>query len=176
MSRLGATGGDAEGESASVVKQTCPRRVTGFGPWARDEGLDEWDNRTQLGGGIKALHCSFCGSLHPDTFMELLEQGAELGPTDKSYKAYIRRVDSEEPCDWCEGTGEQTNQVDGKCPMCRGTKVRAAGPETKFYYPHLSIEQQDRFIELHNSGRLRIGYPGRLYRVPFFARRASGGA
>lgn len=33
--------------------------------------------------------CSYCGSLHPDKFLEAVELGHEVGPTDKSYKAYI---------------------------------------------------------------------------------------
>lgn len=35
--------------------------------------------------------CSYCGSLNPDALMERLEAGdVELGPTDKSYKVYVR--------------------------------------------------------------------------------------
>lgn len=33
--------------------------------------------------------CSFCGSLHPDEFFRLVEEGRKLTPTDKSYKAYV---------------------------------------------------------------------------------------
>lgn len=34
--------------------------------------------------------CSYCGSLRPDAFFTAIEAGAELIPTDKSYKAYVR--------------------------------------------------------------------------------------
>lgn len=35
--------------------------------------------------------CSYCGSMHPDAFMERLEAGdATLDPTDKSYKVYVK--------------------------------------------------------------------------------------
>ncbi|MEA3042986.1 MAG: hypothetical protein QOH47_824 [Sphingomonadales bacterium] len=37
--------------------------------------------------------CSYCGSLHPDDFMEQVEAGAELIPTDKRYKVYIRSAE-----------------------------------------------------------------------------------
>ena len=33
--------------------------------------------------------CSYCGSLHPDVFMDLCKQGVELTPTDKDYKVYV---------------------------------------------------------------------------------------
>lgn len=70
--------------------QTCPRRLLEFGPWERTEGLDSWTAGHSLAGGAAAgPACSFCGSLHPDRFMELLKAGWFLGPTDKTYKAYI---------------------------------------------------------------------------------------
>ena len=33
--------------------------------------------------------CSYCGSIHPDVFMELCRQGVEITPTDKNYKVYL---------------------------------------------------------------------------------------
>jgi hypothetical protein len=33
--------------------------------------------------------CSYCGSMHPDAFMEGARTGVEICPTDKSYKAYF---------------------------------------------------------------------------------------
>lgn len=118
--------------------QTCPRRLAEFSPWEHAEGLDSWTaGRSLAGGKAPGPACSFCGSLHPDRFMELLEAGWYLGPTDKTYKAYI---------------GEHE-----------------AVQNAKFYYPHLSSEQRDAFIALHNAGRMKIGYPGHLYVPPFFA-------
>jgi hypothetical protein len=58
---------------------TCPRRMTDFGPWDRTEGLDvPVDGR-----------CPFCGSLTGDKFMERVRNGDQLGPTDKTYKVYL---------------------------------------------------------------------------------------
>lgn len=34
--------------------------------------------------------CSYCGSLSPAKFFEAIEAGAEIGPTDKNYKVYVK--------------------------------------------------------------------------------------
>lgn len=67
------------------AEQTCPRRMTDFGPWDREEGLDHW----VMYKDEELLHCDFCGSMHPDDFLKFLRDGIELGPTDKNYKAYL---------------------------------------------------------------------------------------
>lgn len=56
---------------------TCPGTT-----WSTGKGIAGWQE-TQLS-------CNYCGSLHPDVFMEQLENGATVVPTDKSYKAYLR--------------------------------------------------------------------------------------
>lgn len=50
-------------------------------------GPDTWRDED----GIRA--CSFCGSLAPADFLRLVADGAEVGPTDKAYKAYVRHED-----------------------------------------------------------------------------------
>lgn len=112
--------------------QTCPRRMLEVGPWERAENLDHWQQRD----GQPC--CSFCGSLHPDRFMELVRDGWLVGPTDKPYKAYLSAPDG--------------------------------GREGKFYYLHLSDAQQGEFIELVNTGRMQISYPGHFYVLPFFTK------
>ena len=116
--------------------QTCPRRMAEPGPWERSEGLDRWE-QDRVG-----LSCSFCGSLNPDRFRELVREGWIVGPTDKSYKAYL-----ESPA---EGQAS-----------------------AKFYFQHLSQEQQDQFIDLHNSRQMKVGYPGHFYVPPFFTARST---
>lgn len=38
------------------------------------------------------LRCSYCGSLHPDKFMEYLKDGSvELEATTKDYKVYVKK-------------------------------------------------------------------------------------
>jgi len=120
--------------------QTCPRRMSDFGPWERTEGIDNWTGRGLISQDGEAS-CSFCGSLHPDTFMAWVEGGGEVGPTDKRYKAYI------------------------KSPT---TDAAPHGREAKFYYQHLSHEQKRRFVDLYNDQTMQIGYPGNFTAFPFF--------
>ncbi|MEU1596218.1 hypothetical protein ABZ468_26000 [Streptomyces sp. NPDC005708] len=62
------------------------------GPWPHEEGHDTWSTRQGLAGqAAVGRSCSFCGSLHPDRFMELVREGWIVGPTDKDYKAYLER-------------------------------------------------------------------------------------
>lgn len=131
-------------------QQTCPRRMSDWGPWERAENLDTWTTGHGVTGQDRVgLSCSFCGSLHPDKFMELVRDSWVVGPTDKNYKAYLGRAAAD-------------NDHAG---------AEACSQEAKFYYQHLSAEQRAEFIELHNAGRMRIGYPGHLYTLPFFAGR-----
>ena len=40
------------------------------------------------------VRCSYCGSTKPEDFLKFIEEGGEIEPTDKSYKAYCRGVGS----------------------------------------------------------------------------------
>lgn len=72
----------------------CPRREESP---AADRAFPGPDKYRPDGGLVgQALACSYCGSLPPDDFMEAVRQGAEVGPTDKSYKAYLRLPDGGE--------------------------------------------------------------------------------
>lgn len=174
-----------------ATKQTCPRRMSG------EEGLDEW--RTgHAGGGIIGQEnigpsCSFCGSLHPDRFMELVQEGWVVGPTDKSYKAYLSHPVTEDEVAaqkrrWLDGeVGRGVRAAlerDGKTPeeiatelehtweIGPGMTVGSSGQEAKFYYQHLSEAQRAEFIEFYNAKRMKVGYPGHFYRLPFFCGQA----
>jgi hypothetical protein len=69
-------------------KQTCGRRMNDFGPWERKENLDEWE----IIGKDKI--CSFCGSLHPESVLEIVKEfGKETIEIAKSYKWYVKRPD-----------------------------------------------------------------------------------
>ena len=178
-------------------KQTCPRRMSDWGPWKREEDLDTWDQRGGVIGQEKiGAGCSFCGSLHPDRFMELVREGWIVGPTDKGYKAYLGKPRTEEDiaarkAKWMEAKNGIAQAIrdlgakDGKTPeqitadleehwTTRELPLIAdgCGQEAKFYYQHLSEAQRAEFIELVNAGRMRTGYPGYFYRLPFFCRRA----
>jgi len=79
--------------------------------------------------------CSYCGSVSGDWFMGRLEAGTiSVTPTDKSYKVYISNHGDSEPF-----TG------------------------IKFYFQHLTVEQQDRFIELVNAKKIHLKEPGYFY-------------
>jgi hypothetical protein len=109
----------------------CPRRSEGVS--GRRKGNDWWDKRD----GHKA--CSYCGSMLPDELFAAIEAGAEIGPTDKSYKVYV------------------------DLPRANA----------KFYFQHLSPSEQERFIALVNEKKIKFGYPGHLYTMPFFCRPVS---
>lgn len=130
-----------------------------IGPWERGEGLDDWTTGRGL-AGVQGdnLSCNFCGSLHPDTFMEWIEAGGEVTPTDKSYKAYIK----------CPLPNERYGEVTEDVTEGGGHITTVYGREAKFYYQHLSDEQKKRFVDLYNSRTMKVGYPGRFYVSPFF--------
>lgn len=164
---------------------TCPRRgetgmddpTSPFRGAGRD--LDEWDARD----GYRA--CSYCGSLHPDDFMAYARSGrAELIPTDKSYKVYVR--DPRVTYQPTRGSSDDVD-ADGKIIM------RPFGPravtQMKFYLQHLDDAQRTEFIDLYNvrprrtyeesyrysvapsapAKGMAVGYPGYFYVLPFFA-------
>ncbi len=54
-------------------------------------------------------------------------------------------------------------------PTDKNYKVYVSGGRTpKFYFQHLSVDQQKEFIDLYNARKLKIAYPGHFYRMPFF--------
>ena len=170
---------------------TCPRRVGEFGPWEREEGLDDWDSPGgMIGQEQVGPSCSFCGSLHPDRFMELIREGWLVGPTDKNYKAYLAQPLTEEQqtarkTRWMETDGiaravREVGERDGKSREQiqadleqewteRWAELLNRGEErAKFYFQHLSHEQRDEFIRLYNERVMKMSYPGHFYVMPFF--------
>ncbi|CAG2144476.1 hypothetical protein LMG31506_03014 [Cupriavidus yeoncheonensis] len=111
----------------------CGRR----GPWAANspfkyDQVEKGDHYRD--GGT----CSYCGSVSQEAFLAFIEAGGEVGPTDKSYKAYLHGTDT------------------------------AQAPGIKFYFQHLDEAGMRKFIELVNAKRMRIGYPGHFYVRPYF--------
>lgn len=85
--------------------------------------------------------CSWCGSLSGDALMARLEAGdVSLTPTDKNYKVYVNNAGGE--------------AFTMSCP--------------KFYFQHFTRDQQTRFIELYNAGKIKMGVPGHFYVTPYF--------
>ena len=65
---------------------TCPRRVEdGALHVYGGENSDTWGVRDHDG----RLHCSYCGSVEPEQFMDYIKGEGQLGVTDKNYKAYL---------------------------------------------------------------------------------------
>jgi hypothetical protein len=142
--------------------KTCPRAIEDQGTNAISfEFLNKPDDGT----------CDYCGSLFGDEFMKRLEAGdVELGPTDKSYKVYVHNIGGKPFL--------QSHRIDEpskpgeimKDPMDQShwTWTTREMQQCKFYFQHLSVDQQRRFIELLNAKKLKIGMPGHFYVRPFF--------
>lgn len=139
-----------------VRRATCPRRAESFN-FPQGDDLDGYrDDST----------CSFCGSLDPDEFMRRLEaQDIVLGPTDKSYKVYLKNKGG--------AAFKQTYRTDGDRSGDTSKWVWETREidHSKFYFQHLSDEQKHRFVELINEKKLHFGYPGHFYVLPFFIKR-----
>jgi hypothetical protein len=158
----------------------CPRRSESYfgtsSAFARDNDYDPSDDS-----------CHYCGSLNPDTFMARLEAGTiKLGSTDKNYKVYVEN-DGGEPFKRtyrdCPQDQEMIGAAGNKYMVnsCKGPDtcthwVTRERPETKFYFQHLSAEQQTRFVALLNEGRMKFQGGFRFYVLPFFCVRKESAA
>lgn len=147
-----------------TIEQICPRRSESvFG--LRKEKADTWREDDT---------CSYCGSVNPDTLMTRLEAGdIEIGPTDKSYKIYVHNAGGAAFKQTYRDCYEQPRTGKAKEPKCTGPDdcshwVTREINDTKFYFQHLSAEQRTKFIEIYNAKRMKIGYPGHFYVLPFF--------
>lgn len=117
--------------SSSQEKFTCPRRGEDLGR-ILETNQDSFDTGHELVS--QARGCTYCGSMPPNDFMDAIAKGAEISPTDKSYKAYVQ--------------------------LERG--------KSKFYFQHLSETQRAEFVRLLNAKKLKFGYPGHFYVLPYF--------
>jgi hypothetical protein len=133
--------------------------------------------------------CSYCGSLLSEELFPLIEAGAEIDPTDKSYKIYVHVPNKEagksrvigsashkpEYGNWEQVTEELiAENPDLAKDLKLGEWVIIAPDEAvtqmKFYFQHLSEAEMRRFIELHNAHKIKMGYPGHFYVRPYFCR------
>lgn len=163
-------------------KQRCPRRdEIGQQGGAPTEQPDTWRVRGRNDGGLgdKVRTCSYCGSMNPDDLMEMLEAGTcVIGPTDKNYKAYIEEALTDEQLAKVEA--EVDAEIADLGPEHHRENHRANtllmrnhGPSiAKFYYMHLSEPQRQRYFELFKEDKIKYGYPGYAYTLPFFIGRA----
>lgn len=134
--------------------------------------------------------CSYCGSIAPDALFSAIASGYTLGPTDKRYKVYVDRPNplAGQPSiraaanfrpsdDYVQVTEETLAAMRAISRMTIGVGtwvqvgVEPALRTDKFYFQHLSPDEQRRFVDLLNAGAIRIGPPGRFYVLPFFVAR-----
>lgn len=149
------------------MPHTCPRRMQEFGPWEREEDQDTYLPRHGIVGSDEPC-CSFCGSLPPYRFMELVEQGYIVGPTDKDYKVYLSRPytdDEREEYRQRLLNNHPEEAVGSLMETVRGEQIG------KFYFQHLLDEQKRKFVDMLNKKQVVIGNPGYFYRLPFFVER-----
>lgn len=144
-----------------MTKFTCPRRVEDV----RHSGpnLDEWR---------KDDTCNYCGSVKPELLFSAIEQGYELGSTDKSYKVYVDLPGSGK----MKVIGHSNSPQAGwkKTPFKQEWKLkqRETKRHAKFYFQHFSEADQKKFIELVNSKAIKWAGGFSLYVLPFFMRKA----
>lgn len=169
----------------------CPRRTEAPDPtraavlagdvWETGHGLTGQDN--------VGLSCSYCGSLNPDRFMQLVREGWWVDPTDKPYKVYLAvPLDDEQIAmarqRWMDGpfvsrvreaaAADTADNVDAAVEHEWQQMPAASGHGqvvAKVYLQHLSEQQRDEFVALANAKTMRIGDPGYFYVLPFFCRR-----
>jgi len=129
---------EIENEAPAEI-QYCPRSLeTGGGP---DSPFKPGMNGEMV--WRPDFTCSWCGSIHPELFMERLrEQTIALTPTDKNYKVYVDNHGGE--------------------PF---VAIRS-----KFYFQHLNDQQKKEFVDLLNAQKIKVAHPGRFYVPPFFCK------
>jgi hypothetical protein len=178
-------------------QHNCPRRSETPGGVFRHNSPDVWRQRGGLAGQENVgRSCSYCGSLHPGRFMELVRDGWIVGPTDKPYKAYLARPRTAQEIavlrqQWTDATdgaaqiiraagqrdGKTAGQVADDLERFWATQelplASESGHAAKFYYQHLSADQRREFVDLYNARTMRLSYPGFFYSLPYFMVRAS---
>lgn len=124
--------------------------------------------------------CSYCGSMHPESFLRGVEKGdLVVGPTDKNYKVYLTSAPTEADVrryreglkNYGIGLMLAEKGKPGEFDKYADEQVKEGvhgADRGKFYFQHLTYEQMGRFVELHNAGKIRFGYPGHLYVPPYF--------
>lgn len=144
--------------------------------------------------------CSYCGSLHPETFLKRIEAGEfQLGPTDKNYKVYVDVIAGEDVLrqvtvgkdSWAEYQKSDDDPTKRAFGMRDYVKVEqhptrpndlivteVMKTHNKFYFHHFlnddgtqNKEMCVKFIELYNDKKMKIGDPGHFYVSPFFMSR-----
>lgn len=164
-------------------QHTCPCRPR----TDPSRGADTWTSGPEQIGPT----CTYCGSLHPDPFMQRLRDGWFLAPTDRCNASLLRphtgsdldeyeqrktqwlgqllAIGIREQLQRRELTGPQIDAaLDQEWRNRHSPGVKAA----QFRYEHLSAAQRDEFVELHVAERLRLACRAWAM-APFFYPRPS---
>lgn len=103
----------------------------------------------------------------------------EGGFTPPGLAGFIHEWGEDGTCSYCGSMhpDEFFKQVEAGAeivPTDKGYKAYVMTPsgQKKFYFQHLSRDDQAKFIELLNNKTMKIGYPGYFYTMPFFAQSA----
>jgi hypothetical protein len=135
----------------------CPRRdeMNRWGQSMQGMSMPFYDPEQQPGESDESYPdrwrrdgcCPYCGSMNPETFMAYVRAGGVVGPSDKSYKAYLDDAD--------------TLTTSNRGVRCE----QMAGGQGKFYFQHLAYPSPLRaeFYDLYTAGKINIGYPGQFY-------------
>ena len=154
----------------------CPDHYDPRDPVTGDPVEDSWMDRD----GYQV--CSFCGSMNPDLFLKLLEEGASLGTTTKDYKVYIHFPNpiSGQEIVMSRSSGparvygvlQREDLTPEEISSNRWERVtRGPAPERatgKFYWRHLTTGQHQRFVDLLNSGKPKFEGGFGFSPLPFF--------
>jgi hypothetical protein len=116
-----------------------------MGPWEYKEMLDYWSTSNwgpyYMSQWPKEFEpprtCSFCGGVHPDDAIKLVEQGWEVEATGKFYKRYINPPGTKAARDIYFKTG-----------VFPGREYTDPTPPVKLYTMHFTAEQIERFNTL----------------------------
>lgn len=129
---------DLPGTEGDVFR--CPQR----GPYVKDSPF-QYDQKEVQDAWRQDGTCSYCGSVSGAAFMKFVQDGGEVTPTDKNYKAY-----------------------------CHGIKPQPVGAD-KFYFHHLDEHQKHEFIAALNAKTMKVAFPGHFYNLPYFVGPAEKG-
>ena len=99
--------------------------------------------------------CDGCGSISGDEFMKFVREGGVVHGSDKNYKVYLEK-DTGKPSETIRKKTEYGESISTK----QGTGIQHA----KFYWMHLTREQQEEFVYLWNEKKVNHT----LYVRPFF--------
>lgn len=150
----------------NVEPTTCGRRMNDFGPWERTDNLDHWQRGRWAAtveesdaevaefmtahptgfigkvlwdyGGEQPRTCSFCGGVHPDDAIALIEAGWTVDCTTKAYKRYLEPPGYHDYMLRIQAAGWNVERAGEP-------RVESPVPPVKLYVQHFNAEQIARF-------------------------------